>query len=52
MAPVQFKGEIMDFDIGMEIDHRKRYDEVFTFGRRIADQQTYVGDATGPLNLA
>ena len=25
MAPVQFKGEIMDFDLGMEIDHRKRY---------------------------
>lgn len=26
MAPVQFKGEIMDFDLGIEIDHRKRYD--------------------------
>ncbi len=26
MAPLQFKGEIMDFDLGMEIDHRKRYD--------------------------
>ncbi|GJE91592.1 Zn(II)2Cys6 transcription factor [Phanerochaete sordida] len=24
MAPVQFKGEIMDFDLGVEIDHRKR----------------------------
>ncbi|THG99317.1 hypothetical protein EW026_g2997 [Hermanssonia centrifuga] len=24
MAPLQFKGEIMDFDLGMEIDHRKR----------------------------
>ena len=23
--PLQFKGEIMDFDLGMEIDHRKRY---------------------------
>ena len=30
MAPLQFKGEIMDFDLGIEIDHRKRYDEVFT----------------------
>lgn len=25
MAPLQFKGEIMDFDLGIEIDHRKRY---------------------------
>lgn len=24
MAPLQFKGEIMDFDLGIEIDHRKR----------------------------
>ena len=25
MPPLQFKGEIMDFDLGIEIDHRKRY---------------------------
>ncbi|KAI0344465.1 hypothetical protein BDW22DRAFT_1354506 [Trametopsis cervina] len=25
MPPLQFKGEIMDFDLGVEIDHRKRY---------------------------
>ena len=24
-ASLQFKGEIMDFDLGMEIDHRKRH---------------------------
>ena len=24
IQPLQFKGEIMDFDIGMEVDHRKR----------------------------
>ncbi|KAI0086942.1 hypothetical protein BDY19DRAFT_995376 [Irpex rosettiformis] len=24
MPPLQFKGEIMDFDLGIEIDHRKR----------------------------
>ena len=22
--PLQFKGEIMDFDLGIEVDHRKR----------------------------
>lgn len=24
LAPLQFKGEIMDFDLGLEVDHRKR----------------------------
>lgn len=23
-VPLQFKGEILDFDIGIEVDHRKR----------------------------
>ena len=25
VPPIQFKGEIMDFDLGIEVDHRKRY---------------------------
>lgn len=24
VPPLQFKGEIMDFDLGIEVDHRKR----------------------------
>ena len=29
VPPIQFKGEIMDFDLGIEVDHRKRYMHVF-----------------------